>query len=219
VIRRLFRWGLFLTLAGLVVFWWVTRPEIVSSEQLAGLSSSAQAGQTVFIASGCASCHAAPGAEGEAKLLLAGGQSFPSDFGTFIAPNISQDPTDGIGGWSQSEFVTAVLKGVSPAGRHYFPAFPYTSYTKMTLQDAVDLYAYMQTLPVDPTRTQPHQVEFPFNIRRTIGGWKMLFVKEDWVVETSDPQQQRGRYLVEALGHCAECHLSRIHISEPTRPY
>lgn len=207
--RRLFRWSLFLALTGLVVFWWVTRPEILSDEDLAGLTSSEEAGQTVFVAAGCASCHAAPGAEGEAKQFLAGGQSFPSPFGTFLAPNISQDPTDGIGSWSQAEFVTAVLKGVSPSGRHYFPAFPYTSYAKMTTQDAVDLYAFMQTLPVDPTRSQPHQIEFPFNIRRSIGGWKMLFMPKDWVVATSDPIEERGRYLVEALGHCAECHTPR----------
>lgn len=209
MIKRLFRWSVFLTLVGLAAFWWLTRPEIISEEQLAGLSSSSEAGQLVFTASGCASCHADPKAEGDDKLRLGGGQRFPSDFGTFIAPNISQDPTDGIGSWTQAQFVTAVLKGVGPRGQHYFPAFPYTSYAKMTPQDAVDLFAYMKTLPVDPTRSLPHEVAFPFNIRRSIGGWKKLFVSTDWVLETDDAQLQRGRYLVEALGHCTECHTPR----------
>ena len=217
MVRRLFRWLLFLIVAGLAVFWWVTRPQTVLDEELAGLSSSSESGQTVFIASGCASCHAAPDAEGDDKLRLAGGRSFPSDFGTFIAPNISQDPTDGIGSWTETQFVTAVLKGVSPAGRHYFPAFPYTSYARMTPQDAVNLYAYMKTLPVDPTRSQPHEIEFPYNIRRSIGGWKRLFVTTDWVVETSTDEEERGRYLVEALGHCAECHTPRNALGGLTR--
>ncbi len=206
---RLFRWAVFLALIGGIVFWVTTIPETVSEEELASLSSDAAAGESVFNASGCASCHKAPKAEDDAKLTLAGGQSFPSPFGTFKAPNISSDPEHGIGGWSQAEFVTAVLKGTSPEGQHYFPAFPYTTYNKMTLQDAVNLHAYMQTLPADATPNQPHDVGFPFNIRRNLGGWKFLFLKDDWVLQTDDPQLVRGRYLVEAMGHCAECHTAR----------
>lgn len=206
---RIFRWGIFLALIGIGVYWVVTRPDTFSDQELAGLTSSAQAGEQVFYAAGCASCHAGEKAEDDAKLVLAGGQSFPSPFGTFKAPNISSDATHGIGGWSQAEFVTAVLKGVSPDGQHYFPAFPYTSYNKMTPQDAVDLHAFMQTLPADATPSEPHDVAFPFNIRRNLGGWKFLFASEDWVAEAPDAQIVRGRYLVEALGHCTECHTSR----------
>ncbi|WP_298357463.1 cytochrome c [uncultured Litoreibacter sp.] len=206
---RLFRWGVFLGLVGLGAFWFVTMPQSVSDGELTGLNADAAAGQQVFTAAGCASCHAAPKAEAGAKLVLAGGQTFPSPFGTFTAPNISQDPDHGIGGWSASDLASAVIKGTSPNGQHYFPAFPYASYAKMTPQDAVNLHAYMQTLPADATPSQPHDIGFPFNIRRTLGGWKMLFVSESWVLNTDDPQLQRGRYLVEALGHCAECHTPR----------
>ncbi|WP_299302876.1 cytochrome c [uncultured Litoreibacter sp.] len=209
MLGRLFRWGVFLGLVGLGAFWFVTMPQSVSDGELTGLTADAAAGQQVFTAAGCASCHAAPKAEAGAKLVLAGGQTFPSPFGTFTAPNISQDPDHGIGDWSASDLASAVIKGTSPDGQHYFPAFPYASYAKMTPQDAVNLYAYMQTLPADATPSQPHDIGFPFNIRRTLGGWKMLFVSESWVLDTDDPQLQRGRYLVEALGHCAECHTPR----------
>ncbi|WP_299191234.1 cytochrome c [uncultured Litoreibacter sp.] len=209
MLGRLFRWGVFLGLVGLGAFWFVTMPQSVSDGELTGLTADAAAGQQVFTAAGCASCHAAPKTEAGDKLVLTGGQTFPSPFGTFTAPNISQDPDHGIGGWSASDLASAVIKGTSPDGQHYFPAFPYASYAKMTPQDAVNLHAYMQTLPADATPSQPHDIGFPFNIRRTLGGWKMLFVSESWVLDTDDPQLQRGRYLVEALGHCAECHTPR----------
>jgi mono/diheme cytochrome c family protein len=188
----------------------VTSATPIDSSPLAGLSGDPAKGETVFIASGCASCHAAPNAEGDAKLVLAGGQRFASDFGTFIAPNISTDPEAGIGAWSLEDFASAVKKGVSPDGQHYYPAFPYTAYSLMTDQDVVDLWAYWQTLPADATPSQPHEVGFPFNIRRSVGVWKLLYVTDDWVMaEAATPEIERGRYLVEALAHCGECHTPR----------
>ena len=188
----------------------VTRPRSVDGAALAGLTPDAVNGEWVFYASGCASCHAAPGAKDEAKRVLAGGQAFPSDFGTFYAPNISSDPEHGIGAWSAADIVSAVVKGTSPQGAHYYPAFPYASYAKMTLQDAVDLAAFLPTLPADATPSRAHDVGFPFNIRLSLGGWKLLFGDPGWIMqgELSD-EVARGRYLVEALGHCGECHTAR----------
>ncbi len=189
---------------------YVTRATPIDDQSLAGLNGDPGRGETVFIASGCASCHAAPEAEGEAKLVLAGGQRFPSDFGTFIAPNISPDPEAGIGAWTLADFASAVKKGVSPDGQHYYPAFPYASYIHMDDQDVVDLWAYWQSLPADTTSSQPHEIGFPFNIRRSVGVWKMLYLTEDWVVTPAQsPEIERGRYLVEALAHCGECHTPR----------
>ena len=209
MLGRLFRWGVFLGLIGLGIFWFVTIPQSLSDEDLSGLTADAAMGQQIFTASGCASCHAAPKAEGDAKLILSGGQSFPSPFGTFVAPNISQDPTHGIGGWSVGDLASAVIKGTSPEGQHYFPAFPYASYSRMRVQDAVNLQAYLETLPADATPSKPHDIGFPFNIRRSLGVWKALFVSDDWIMEAPSPELERGRYLVEALGHCAECHTPR----------
>jgi hypothetical protein len=108
----------------------------------------------VFWAGGCASCHAAPGAEGEERLVMAGGTALASSFGTFYAPNISPDPEAGIGGWSVADLGNAMQAGVAPGGAHLYPAFPYTSYTKAEPQDIADLHAFMATLPPRTRRTR-----------------------------------------------------------------
>jgi len=200
-----------LAVAGGAAGWWLTAPEPLPADHLAGLTGDAAAGERVFIAAGCGSCHTAPDAEaGQGLPILAGGQRFETDFGTFVAPNISTDPNHGIGGWSDMDLANAVQRGVSPGGAHYYPAFPYTAYARAGRQDIADLIAYMRTLPADATPSQPHDITFPFNVRRSLGGWKTLFRNEDWVVTGNlDSQVERGRYLVEALGHCGECHTPR----------
>jgi len=195
---------------GLGVFWWVTRPQTLPDDYFAGLSADAARGETVFWAGGCASCHAAVDATDDSRLILSGGRAFPSDFGTFYAPNISSDPTHGIGSWTSLNLANAMQRGVSPTGQHYYPAFPYTSYVRATPQDVADLHAFLATLPADSSPNKVHDVGFPFNIRRTLGGWKFLFFSDAWRVTSSlTPQQTRGRYLSEALGHCGECHTPR----------
>lgn len=194
------------------IAWVVTAPKSVAEDEFNAISGAeAERGEVIFTAAGCASCHSAPDAADEEKLVLAGGQTFPSPFGTFVAPNISPDPDQGIGGWELRDLANALRHGVSPEGRHYFPAFPYTSYTHMADRDIVDLWAYLQTLPASSEPSSDHDVGFPFNIRRSLGGWKFLFLKDDWVMDGDNlgADLTRGRYLVEALGHCAECHTPR----------
>lgn len=207
---RIIRFLIVLGLAGLAAFYVATIPRGVDEARFLGLTGDSDRGATVFHASGCASCHTEPKTEFAEKPVLAGGQSFPSDFGTFLAPNISPSTEHGIGSWSLPEFANAVQRGISPDGKHYFPVFPYTAYARMTEQDIADLKAFMDTLPVSETPSQAHQVGFPFNIRRSLGGWKLLFANSDWVMEDADtPELIRGRYLVEAQAHCAECHTPR----------
>lgn len=199
-----------LVLLGFAVFLLATQPRPALQADLNGLSPNATKGTLVFAAAGCASCHMAPGAKGAEALVLVGGMRFPSQFGTFVAPNISPDPTHGIGGWTLEQFASALRDGITPEGQHYFPALPYTAYGKMTGQDVTDLWAYLQSLPPAATPSQPHEVGFPFNIRRLIGGWKLLFQNRDWhMTSASSPEVERGRYIVEALAHCAECHTPR----------
>lgn len=210
--------GLALALALAALGLWLTRPGTEPAEALAGLEGDPERGRLVFFAGGCAACHAAPGAEGEARLVLSGGLRLASPFGTFVAPNISPDPAHGIGTWSALDLANAMRHGTSPEGRHYYPAFPYGSYVHATAQDIVDLHAFLMTLPPSDAPSAPHELGFPFNIRALIGGWKLLFLRKDWVVETAgDPVLERGRYLVEGLGHCGECHTPRNALGGPIR--
>lgn len=198
---------------GAGAFWLLTEPERLSAAVLTVSSGDAARGETVFHASGCASCHSAPKAKDEAKRVLEGGQRFATPFGTFVAPNISPDPEAGIGGWSFVDFATAMRKGVSPDGRHYYPAFPYASYARATDQDLADLWAFMQTLPRASRANEPHEVGFPFSIRRGLGLWKMVALPSPdepiATLEGRGADLERGRYLVEGLGHCGECHTPR----------
>ncbi len=196
-------------LAGLGAFWFLTVPATVPASALAPHTPDAANGRAMFFAGGCASCHATP--DQKDNLRLGGGLPLRSPFGTFYAPNISPDPVDGIGRWSEADFVTAMVKGTSPDGRHYYPAFPYTSYQKMAQTDVRDLFAFIRTLTPVQGRTRDHDLPFPFNIRRTLGGWKLLFLdgKPFAADPSKDADWNRGAYLVNGPGHCAECHSPR----------
>ncbi|MEE9375138.1 MAG: cytochrome c, partial [Rhizobiaceae bacterium] len=174
-------------------------------------SGDAKNGEMVFWAGGCASCHAADKAKGVAKLLLTGGHELKTPFGIFRAPNISTDKRVGIGAWSLGNFANAMKNGVRPDGSHYFPAFPYTSYTRMTDKDVADLWAFMKKLPESANKVADHSIPFPFNIRRGLGLWKWLYLDKTSVLQVANENSEllRGRYLVEALGHCGECHTPR----------
>lgn len=208
--RRILVLVLAVATVGLGAAWAVMRPNPLPADALDGMTPDLANGERVFWAAGCAACHADPDAKGDAKLVLKGGQRFPSPFGTFVAPNISNDPGAGIGSWSAIDLANAMMRGVSPEGLHYYPVFPYASYARAELQDIVDLRAYLATLPADPTPSGAHEVGFPFSIRLVLGGWKLLYLDPSWVVTGNlSPEEERGRYLVEALGHCGECHTPR----------
>jgi mono/diheme cytochrome c family protein len=166
-------------------------------------------GRLLFAIGGCASCHMVPG-QGDRE-RLGGGVALKTAFGTFRTPNISPDPQDGIGKWTLEDFVHAMRDGVSPQGEHYYPAFPYTSYRGMTNADLADLFAYMKTLPPVSGRPAAHELAFPYSVRRGVGLWKLAFLHGGPL--GADPAKSaewnRGRYLVEGPGHCAECHSPR----------
>jgi mono/diheme cytochrome c family protein len=194
---------------GLAVFWLLTIPATVPASALGAHAPNIENGRTMFYAGGCSSCHAVPKQKDGMK--LGGGLALRSPFGTFYVPNISPDPKDGIGGWSEAQFVTALTKGTSPSGQHLFPAFPYIAYQHATISDLRDLFAFLKTLPPVSGKVRDHDLRFPFNIRRAVGLWKLLFLHD----RPYDPdpsksaQWQRGAYLTNALAHCAECHSPR----------
>jgi mono/diheme cytochrome c family protein len=193
--------------------WVLSAPQRLDEATLAAMGpGDAARGERIFWAGGCTSCHAKPGSEGDARLQLVGGVELKTPFGVFVAPNISQDPTDGIGGWTSADLANAMLKGVSPDGSHFYPAFPYASYARMKPSDVGDLYAYLKTLPAVAGKAAAHQLGFPFNIRRGLGLWKLLYLSDQPVVafpEGTPDNVLAGRYLVEGPGHCGECHTPR----------
>ncbi|WP_040305469.1 cytochrome c [Ahrensia sp. R2A130] len=204
--------------------WWLSSPKQASASYIMSVEAAfAQPdlanGELVFWAGGCASCHKAQPTGSEKPVtteksgppVLAGGLGLETQFGTFVAPNISSDVDSGLGSWTASQFATAMVKGVSPSGRHYYPAFPYTSYTNMTERDVADLFAFLKTLPASTEKSKPHELGFPFSISRGMGLWKLLYLKQGPVIEVAgdDPVLLRGRYLTETLGHCGECHTPR----------
>jgi len=191
--------------------WLLSAPKTIDADTAAAVSApgDADAGRIVFYAGGCESCHASPGQPD--PLRLGGGLALKTPFGSFYPPNISPDEKDGIGGWSAVDFANALLEGVSPSGSHLYPAFPYTSYRRMTPKDVRDLFAYLKTLPSLAGRPPPTSLAFPFDIRRGVGLWKLWYLgpigssgsgggSDSW---------RLGRYLVEGPGHCAECHSPR----------
>ncbi len=211
MLRKIIYIGAVVVIGASAGFWALTTPKTVSETVLSSLQpGDVENGRSVFYAGGCASCHAAPGAKGDDKLVMSGGHELVSPFGTFVAPNISPS-SEGIGNWTQAQFFNAMLNGVGAEGEHLYPSFPYTSYTKMKPQDVADLFVFMKTLPKSDNVAAEHKLSFPFNMRRGLGLWKQLNMSSEPVVafDNPDAQLQRGQYLTESLGHCAECHTPR----------
>jgi mono/diheme cytochrome c family protein len=194
---------------GFAAFWWLTVAKMIPASALPAYTPNLANGETIFNAGGCSSCHATPGQPD--RLRLGGGLAIPSPFGIFHTPNISPDPADGIGQWGEADFITAVVKGTAPDRTHYYPAFPYAAYQHARIEDVRDLFAYLKTLPAVSGKAADHDLPFPFNIRRTVGIWKLLFLdgKPFTPSRARTPQWNRGAYLVEGFGHCAECHSPR----------
>lgn len=163
-------------------------------------------GELVFNIGGCANCHTREGGE-----TLAGGASLVTPFGTFHPPNITSDPTHGIGGWTQDQFNTAMREGRSPSGAPYYPSFPYTSYTRLSDEDLVALKAYIDSLPPSTQSSPDHELGFPFNQRWGIRLWQWAFFTPGRFAPQPDKGEEwnRGAYLVLGPGHCAECHTPR----------
>ncbi|MDJ0761314.1 MAG: cytochrome c [Woeseiaceae bacterium] len=209
------RAGLLLLLAGVIAGWWMLRPTSWSESDLPTHTPDAIAGEKIFWAGGCASCHATPvngrRARDADRLLLGGGMELDTPFGVFRMPNISPHVSDGIGDWSELDFVNAMQFGVSPSGLHYYPAFPYASYARMRTEEVMDLFAYIMQLEPVASERPDHALVFPWNLRSGIGLWKRLYLDPAPVIvlSTEDSVLQHGQALVEGAGHCGECHTPR----------
>ncbi len=196
--------GCFVVLAGLVGATAGTGADPAGLEQ----------GAYVYHAAGCQACHTDSKNQGP---LLGGGPPLKTPFGTFYGPNITADPEHGIGRWSDADFLRALREGRAPDGGHYFPVFPYTSFTGMSDEDALALKAYIFSLPTSDRPNRPHKVDFPFGWRFLMTFWKWLFFTAGPMTANPerDPVWNRGAYLARALGHCGECHTPRNGLGAP----
>jgi len=168
----------------------------------------AKRGAYLAKAAGCLGCHTEAK---EGATAYAGGRELKTPFGTFYGPNITPHPDAGIGRWSEADFLRALREGRRPDGAHYFPAFPYPSFTMIVDADARDLWAYLRSLPPSDRASRAHDLGFPFNLRFLVTFWKWLYFSPGpFVADSARPAVlNRGSYLVGALGHCGECHTAR----------
>lgn len=176
----------------------------------------AKRGEYLAKAGGCVGCHT-EARDGAAP--YAGGRALKTPFGTFFGPNITPHPQAGIGRWTEEDFIRAMRFGVRPDGAHYYPAFPYPSFTRIVDQDLRDLWAYLRSLAPSARASRPHELRFPFGWRSLVWGWKLLFFKPGSFAP--DPGRgarlNRGAYLANALGHCGECHTPRNFLGGPKK--
>jgi mono/diheme cytochrome c family protein len=164
-------------------------------------------GHYLTVAGDCAACHTLPGSDH----AFAGGRPIETPFGTLLAPNITPDPTTGIGAWTDDEFVNALTKGTGRHGTRLYPAMPYTYYTKLTRDDALAIRAYLNTVPAVHNLVQSNQLPFPFDMRWTLAAWDKLFFTPGTFQPNPNKSAEwnRGAYLAEGPGHCGLCHTPK----------
>jgi mono/diheme cytochrome c family protein len=219
--------GLFLALLagslvlGLSVLVWLLQPARTPVHLPVGLSSASpgmvERGAYMVRAAGCVACHTDVTRGGKP---YAGGRALETPFGTFHAPNITPDAETGIGNWSDADFVRAVMFGEGVNGAHLYPVFPYTSYSRMTLEDVLSIKAYLFSLEPVRSEARANDIAFPFSWRALMRVWKVLHVEAQRPAEIAlgrDASWVRGRYLVEGPGHCGECHTPRGLLGAPDR--
>ena len=189
---------------------WTSLPLLanIGPEKLSVSEGDISRGAYLARASGCIACHTSVDDGGKP---LAGGAGLNTPFGTFYAPNLTTDKEHGIGAWTLEQFARALRKGVSPEGRPYYPAFPYSFYTKLSDQDIADLWAAFKTVPPVAEPSQLHELSFPFNLRDGLNLWQSLFFEEGRFAppQSENEVYNRGAYLVESAAHCAACHTPR----------
>ncbi|MGV7210182.1 c-type cytochrome [Oxalobacteraceae bacterium A2-2] len=200
-----------LAIAGAAAYTYLTRsdPAPGVSPALAGAPASAsqiERGAYLAKAADCVACHTVAGGK-----PYAGGLAFKLPFGTLYSSNITADKETGIGNYSDDDFVRALHDGIRRDGKRLYPAFPYTSYSQLSRDDALAIKAYLFSLPTVKQQARQPELGFPFNQRWAMGFWNAAFFKAERFQPTpgKPAEWNRGAYLAVALAHCAECHTPR----------
>ena len=172
-------------------------------------------GEYLARAGNCMACHTAPGGT-----PWAGGRAMDTPFGTIYTSNLTPDPTTGLGQWTADDFWKALHEGRARDGRLLYPAFPYTSYTRVTRADADAIWAWLQTLPPVEQPNRPHALRFPYDTQAALLAWRALYFKPGVFVAdaTKSEDWNRGAYLVQGLGHCSACHAPRNALGASSDP-
>jgi len=197
--------GVLVAVGGLA---WAWRPAIapISANQTISDRKTIDRGAELAAIGNCSDCHTK-----DVGLPYAGSRALPTPFGTIYASNLTRDPGTGIGTWSDEAFRRAMHGGVDREGRQLYPAFPYDHFTKATDEDIHALYSFLMSLPAIHNVIPANQLSFPFSFRPIIAGWKVLFFSQASLENDTSKSAEwnRGRYLVEGLGHCGSCHTPR----------
>jgi mono/diheme cytochrome c family protein len=198
---------LLVCLAAAWFFFWPASLETVtaSANQPIGVALVSR-GEYLTKAADCGACHTAAGGK-----PFAGGLAFNLPFGTLYSPNITPDMDTGIGSWSDAQFVRALQHGIGRDGENLYPAFPYDSYALLSTDDVLAIRTYLKTLPPVRTATPANRISFPFDQRHLLRVWNLLFVPNHpfHSIPSKSAAWNQGAYLVNALGHCGECHTPR----------
>lgn len=204
-----------LAVLGLGLFWVLTIPHPLPDSAIPQHQPDLANGERMYNAGGCHSCHLpSPQLAGVDAAIPAGGAPLVTPIGTLYPPNLTPDPETGIGKWTDAQFVNAMMRGISPHGEHLIPAFPYTSYARMKVEDVLDIKAYLATFPATQNATPSHDVLALPLVRRGLGLWKYVGLKTSPIMAdaTQTESWNRGAYLVNGPGHCNECHTPRTFI-------
>lgn len=211
-----------LVLAIIVVAWWLfghrhaALPPATSTATRLQDPALIARGAYLATVGDCAACHTAQGGA-----PYAGGRALPTPFGDVPAPNLTTDDATGLGQWSFDAFWRALHEGIGRDGHALYPAFPYTSYTHVSRDDALALFAYLKSLPPVSSATPSPSLRFPYDLSTSLAAWRALYFRPGEFV--ADPKQSaewnRGAYLVQGLGHCNECHVARDNLGGmPSNP-
>jgi len=168
-------------------------------------------GQYIFAVAGGCACHTVP-----KQTLHTGGRVFPIPFGTVYSTNITQDKETGLGAWTDQQIVDAIVKGIRRDGSRILPVMPYEKYSGMAQEDLKALVAYLRTLKPVKRPTPELKTWVPF--MRSLGTFAYLKVFGRF--HNSPPLApkagvERGRYLVEHVAICGDCHTPRNFLGVP----
>jgi nicotinate dehydrogenase subunit B len=206
---RSFLSGASLSVAGLIAAmfpWRSAIAPITPPDPSVYSAATIERGRQLAALGDCAVCHTA-----EDGATNAGGRPLQTPFGTVYATNITPDAATGLGTWSYVAFERAMREGIHRDGRHLYPAFPYTHFTRVSDGDMQALYAYLMAQTPVSQVAPPTTLKFPFNVRPLMAWWNALFLKHGELANDAaqSASWNRGKYLVEGLGHCAACHSPR----------